>query len=185
MRELIYLLLHIHPTIISPFTIAPSDAHFLPGSKVHHSATLPIAHAHPTPTPSRPRSGLAVPLPQRPIAFEVIPIHHATNDRQLSAHPFTMYSIYLIPIFEATRRQWERMQETERKRGVGGVCILCGQYRLCSVMNFSLALRLGARRMGGCSVLLYFVACRPSRAMMSPCRLNLCPRKEKIVHCMS
>lgn len=98
----------------------------LPGSKVHHPQ-LRARSPTPAPRPRGPRSGLAVPLPQRPIAFEVIPIHHATNDRQLSAHPFTMYSIYLIPIFEATRRQWGRMQETERKRGVGGVCILCGQ----------------------------------------------------------
>lgn len=59
--------------------LRPFDAHFSLDQSPRPSQAPPSCPRH-NPS-SQPRSGLAVSLPQRPIAFEVIPIYHGTNDR--------------------------------------------------------------------------------------------------------
>lgn len=85
----------------------------------------PYSHAPGCPrrAPSEARSCLVVPLPQRPIPFEVVPIYYATNHgRRQRICPF-MYTLYSVSVFE----HLDGMEMGRRK----GLCIFCEQYRLC------------------------------------------------------
>lgn len=98
MRELIYLLLHIHAYhLCRPRTTARHfDTHFSLGSEViihlpNHAPRLPTS---PSPPHPETRSGLAVSLPQRSIPFEVEPIYHATSHGRRQRIFSTTYIIF-------------------------------------------------------------------------------------------